>query len=210
MPPENELCCPYTQERHSHGHPYLHRCSKEPGHADGHYLRPAHHIAWEIDRKVFMPGMMRIFPLQLLMRPYDGNWMNLEPENWEIITREKINSEIARPRSGQQFKTGWKKCCVTCDEWKLDSSFDRKRNECKDCFRERSRRNVATRMAHATKYGCCLVSGVHYHLGRLGSGRNPLVVDYWLALRFDELRKDGPARVRREVERLRKLVEDDR
>lgn len=209
MPPENDLCCPFQQEIISYGHPYLQRCSKAP-HDDGlHYLRPAHHIAWEIDHKVFMPGMMRMFPLGLYMRPWDEDWRNLEPQNWEVTTREKINAASARPRSGQQFTSGWKKCCVTCDEWKPDDDFERNRNECKECFKERLKRNVAARKEHATEFGCVLVGETHYHLGKLGSGTNPLVVDYWLALRFDALRKDGPSRVKREVERLQQLVEDD-
>jgi len=181
----------------SHGHPYLLRCTEPPDHASRHVLAPAHRILWEQIHGV--PAPSRVAHL----RPVDGNWMNLEPSNWELVSLRQTRQEQAKRLHPETHKF-----CKECGAYLDLKDFAERRNTCKDCWKERLRNNTQKQRDHVREFNCYIVDRKHYHLLDRASA-----MDYVFNMRFRQLRKDNPddkryaAAVAHEREMLHRAVQ---
>ena len=179
-------------------------CSLPQDHEGLHWLRPAHHLIWEAVNNVLEPGRVRMLPKGLVLRPKDGDWLNLDVDNWEVTTPARINKALHSRDLGTIHRNdGWYKVCVSCDNSMRGELFERHRNICKECHKKSLQKNTQNWREHTEKFGCRMVNGRHYHLGKLGSGANVKVYNlYLMDLFFTRLRDKVSSERQLKIERL--------
>lgn len=114
-----------------------------------------------------------------VLRPKDGDWRNLDWQNWETIPKkQQIVEAFARPanrvkRGWTKVDGVWNKTCTECGKTEPVEYFPIQRNQCADCFAELNReRRRASYEAHAAQ-GCVVFGGKHYHVGKRGARKTP-------------------------------------
>ncbi len=181
LPLSERSLCFALEEATNRNHPYLFLCVKLAGHSDAHDTRPAARVLWE--------QAYGLLPVRFTLLPKDGDWRNLELDNWELFSRSmlskrRVDSDTSHLMRNHKDVAGtWHKTCKTCLELLPLLDFPKKRNECKDCRLKRLRTDAQKRYRHQVDHGCRLVRGAHFHLGVLGTPTNTgLTLQYYTRL----------------------------
>lgn len=146
--------CQVSVVEEKRSHLYLMRCCLSPEHGGGHDFRPAHRLMWELEHGTPPPSKVAS------IRPINGDWLDMEPSNWELVSTSKLRKEAVEKKRGIVTK----KTCVMCDEYLPIEKFSPKRNFCKKCHSSRVNDNVKEREKHIRDFNCYIVNGRHYHL----------------------------------------------
>jgi len=173
--------CAYRETVSNHGHPYLLQCILPVEHGLRHQLVPAHRLMWENVHGT--PPPARVAHL----RPLDSDWTNLAPDNWEVVSFKQTRRESADKRRGISAS----KHCKVCGAYLLLSEFESRRNVCKECWKERLRKNEVNRRRHVKEFNCHLVDGQHFHVLDYGSA-----MDYLFYRLHRRLREENPDPIR--------------
>ena len=173
--------CAYGETVLNQGHPYALRCLMPPDHVGRHSLAPAHRVMWEQVHGT--PPPARVAHL----RPINGDWLDLSPTNWEVVSHQQSQREAASRRRGESTD----KHCRECGELLPFEDFAPRRNVCKVCWKERLRSNENKRREHVSKYNCYVLDGKHYHITDYESSMR-----YTFALFYRTLRQENPDPVR--------------